>query len=132
MKLICAILVAFRVMFTKNILFLSQILTQAEDRVHRIGQQDSVLVQYLLASGTADDYLWTMVKSKLETLNQAGLSKDSFSCERTTMVSVSFYYVLKFSRISTHLFVYLVYFLRTKTKRKSMTFSMTFKTWMRI
>lgn len=76
-----------------------QILTQAEDRVHRIGQQDSVLVQYLLASGTADDYLWTMVKSKLETLNQAGLSKDSFSCERTTMVSVSFYYVLKFSRI---------------------------------
>lgn len=64
-------------------------MTQAEDRVHRIGQQDSVLVQYLLAIGTADDYLWAMVKSKLETLNQAGLSKDNFACEQTTMVSVS-------------------------------------------
>ncbi|XP_065215119.1 SWI/SNF-related matrix-associated actin-dependent regulator of chromatin subfamily A-like protein 1 [Planococcus citri] len=61
------------------------ILTQAEDRVHRIGQQDSVLIQYLIARGTADDHLWPLIKAKLGILNQAGLSKDSFSCERTSM-----------------------------------------------
>jgi len=35
-----------------------QVLVQAEDRVHRIGQQDSVNVQYLIARNTADDYIW--------------------------------------------------------------------------
>uniref|UniRef100_A0A0C9SDK6 Putative chromatin remodeling protein n=1 Tax=Amblyomma americanum TaxID=6943 RepID=A0A0C9SDK6_AMBAM len=54
------------------------ILTQAEDRVHRIGQQNCVVIQYLVAKGTADDYIWPMVCSKLDTLGKAGLSKDSF------------------------------------------------------
>ncbi|CAG7838280.1 unnamed protein product [Allacma fusca] len=54
------------------------ILTQAEDRVHRIGQQDCVMVQYLLAKGTADDEIWRLVADKLDVLNKAGLSKDNF------------------------------------------------------
>ncbi|CAL8110477.1 unnamed protein product [Orchesella dallaii] len=66
------------------------ILTQAEDRAHRIGQLDSVLVEYLLAGGTADDVLWTMVQDKLNVLNRAGLSKDNFcNVDATTLVQQS-------------------------------------------
>merc|ERR1719384_803653 len=54
-------------------------LTQAEDRAHRIGQTDSVTIQYLVALNTADDKLWPMIQKKLEVLNEAGLSKDNFS-----------------------------------------------------
>ncbi|XP_071549653.1 SWI/SNF-related matrix-associated actin-dependent regulator of chromatin subfamily A-like protein 1 [Panulirus ornatus] len=60
------------------------ILVQAEDRVHRIGQEDCVMVQYLVAKGTADDYIWPLVQSKLEVLSKAGLSKDSFSIVDST------------------------------------------------
>ncbi|TRY72759.1 hypothetical protein TCAL_00987 [Tigriopus californicus] len=54
------------------------ILTQAEDRAHRIGQSDSVTIQYLVAKGTADDELWPLLQKKLDVLNKAGLSKDNF------------------------------------------------------
>lgn len=63
------------------------ILTQAEDRAHRIGQQDSVLIQYLVAKNTADDYLWPLVMTKLDVLNRAGLSKDNFQSADTTAVN---------------------------------------------
>ena len=54
------------------------VLTQAEDRAHRIGQTDSVSIQYLVARDTADDVIWPMIQSKLSVLNKAGLSKDNF------------------------------------------------------
>nr|XP_054767877.1 SWI/SNF-related matrix-associated actin-dependent regulator of chromatin subfamily A-like protein 1 [Lytechinus pictus] len=54
------------------------ILVQAEDRVHRIGQQDSVTVRYLIAKNTADDYIWPLIQKKLSILGKAGLSKDDF------------------------------------------------------
>uniref|UniRef100_A0A0X3P1Z3 SWI/SNF-related matrix-associated actin-dependent regulator of chromatin subfamily A-like protein 1 n=3 Tax=Schistocephalus solidus TaxID=70667 RepID=A0A0X3P1Z3_SCHSO len=54
------------------------ILIQAEDRAYRIGQQDSVNVRYLLAEGTADDHIWTLVKTKLDVLTRAGLNQESF------------------------------------------------------
>jgi len=54
------------------------ILTQAEDRAHRIGQTDSVTIRYLVATGTADDQLWNLISQKLDVLNKAGLSKDNF------------------------------------------------------
>lgn len=37
---------------------LPQVLIQAEDRVHRIGQTNNVNIHYLVAKGSADDHLW--------------------------------------------------------------------------
>lgn len=54
------------------------ILIQAEDRAHRIGQTSSVTVQYLVATGTADDELWPMIQNKLEVLSKVGLSNQNF------------------------------------------------------
>lgn len=39
-------------------LFFLQVLIQAEDRVHRIGQTSNVNIHYLVAKGSADDHLW--------------------------------------------------------------------------
>ncbi|GFT34152.1 hypothetical protein NPIL_549081 [Nephila pilipes] len=61
------------------------ILTQAEDRAHRIGQEDNVVVQYLVAKGTADDEMWPLVQRKLDILNKAGLSKDNFKSADTVI-----------------------------------------------
>ncbi|XP_022671506.1 SWI/SNF-related matrix-associated actin-dependent regulator of chromatin subfamily A-like protein 1 isoform X2 [Varroa jacobsoni] len=55
------------------------ILTQAEDRVHRIGQKQNCVVQYLIARETSDDYIWPLIEQKLVVLNKVGLSKDTFS-----------------------------------------------------
>ncbi|NXU47291.1 SMAL1 protein, partial [Turnix velox] len=55
------------------------VLIQAEDRAHRIGQTSSVNVHYLVAKGTADDFLWPMIQDKIEVLGQAGLSETNFS-----------------------------------------------------
>lgn len=63
-----------------------QILTQAEDRAHRIGQAEAVTIQYLLAKGTADDHIWPLIQSKLNVLNKAGLSKDNFKDDSTTVI----------------------------------------------
>ncbi|XP_015784832.1 SWI/SNF-related matrix-associated actin-dependent regulator of chromatin subfamily A-like protein 1 [Tetranychus urticae] len=55
------------------------VLTQAEDRAHRIGQKDSVLIQYLIAPATVDDHIWPLINQKFKVLNKVGLTKDNFS-----------------------------------------------------
>ncbi|KFP76977.1 SWI/SNF-related matrix-associated actin-dependent regulator of chromatin subfamily A-like 1, partial [Acanthisitta chloris] len=55
------------------------VLIQAEDRAHRIGQTSSVNVHYLVAKGTADDYLWPIIQEKIKVLGEAGLSETNFS-----------------------------------------------------
>ncbi|KRT78671.1 helicase [Oryctes borbonicus] len=54
------------------------ILSQAESRAHRIGQEGEVVARYLLAPGTADDAMWRLIQDKQQTLNKIGLSKESF------------------------------------------------------
>jgi len=46
-------------------------LIQAEDRVHRIGQKNSVDVRYLLAKSTIDDQMWSIVSRKLSVLGRS-------------------------------------------------------------
>ena len=52
--------------------------TQAEDRAHRIGQLSNVRVIYLVSRNTIDELIWPMISKKLEILNKAGLSRDTF------------------------------------------------------
>lgn len=49
---------------------------QAEDRVHRIGQNDNVLIKYLVAKNTADDFIWPLIQKKMNVLNAVGLHQD--------------------------------------------------------
>ena len=50
---------------------------QAEDRAHRIGRVGTVNIEYLLAKGTSDDWLWKMLEKKLEVLTSAGLESSA-------------------------------------------------------
>jgi SWI/SNF-related matrix-associated actin-dependent regulator 1 of chromatin subfamily A len=56
-------------------------LIQAEDRAHRIGQKDSVIVHYLLGKGTFDDVMWPILVRKMKTLQAVGLGKNEFGGE---------------------------------------------------
>ncbi|KAI1295546.1 SWI/SNF-related matrix-associated actin-dependent regulator of chromatin subfamily A-like protein 1 [Halotydeus destructor] len=51
------------------------ILQQAEDRAHRIGQERTVVVEYFIAKGTIDDWIWVSINKKLKILEKVGLSK---------------------------------------------------------
>ncbi|XP_065357784.1 SWI/SNF-related matrix-associated actin-dependent regulator of chromatin subfamily A-like protein 1 [Calliphora vicina] len=52
-------------------------LAQAESRAHRIGQTNPVTCRYLMATKTADDHIWNMLKNKQDILNKAGLFCDN-------------------------------------------------------
>ena len=46
------------------------VLMQAEDRVHRIGQNMSVNIHYLIAHGTCDDLIWDSIAHKLQVVGR--------------------------------------------------------------
>lgn len=51
-------------------------MAQAEDRIHRIGQTDNVVIYYLLAKNTVDDFLWPAIQKKIDVLNNVGLDQN--------------------------------------------------------
>lgn len=51
-------------------------LNQAEDRAHRIGQEENVTIEYLVSPDTCDEQLWSIIERKLAVLGKVGLSKD--------------------------------------------------------
>ena len=53
------------------------IMVQAEDRAHRIGRVGDVNIEYLIAPKTADDWIWSLIRRKLDTLEEAGLGNSA-------------------------------------------------------
>ena len=53
---------------------------QAEDRAHRIGQQYSVNVHFLLAKDTIDDIIWNSIEKKLNVVGNALDGKGVWGC----------------------------------------------------
>lgn len=53
------------------------VLLQAEDRAHRIGQEENVSIEYLIAKGTADEMIWSIVGKKLNVLSKVGLASET-------------------------------------------------------
>ena len=45
-------------------------MVQAEDRAHRIGQRQSVNVQYLHVKKSIDDVMWKTLATKLDNVGQ--------------------------------------------------------------
>merc|ERR1712039_478792 len=65
------------------------ILEQAEDRAHRIGQEASVNIHYLLARGTIDDIIWQSIAQKVSVISELCdghrdyfMKKSAASCTR--------------------------------------------------
>jgi len=46
-------------------------LRQAEDRVHRIGQKNSVHIKYLLGKDTFDEHMWPLLQKKLDVVGKS-------------------------------------------------------------
>lgn len=67
-------------------------MVQAEDRAHRVGQQDTVLVQYLLAKGTADEEIWPLIQQKINLLDAVQISCESISAVNKETTTTTRYF----------------------------------------
>ena len=56
--------------------------------MHRIGQQNSVVIHYLVARRTSDDAMWPMIESKLSVLGDMGVGADDFKSAEASNYSV--------------------------------------------
>lgn len=52
-------------------------LVQAEDRAHRIGQENNVTIEYLISKGTVDELIWSIVGKKISVLTKVGLASEN-------------------------------------------------------
>ncbi|XP_062127437.1 SWI/SNF-related matrix-associated actin-dependent regulator of chromatin subfamily A-like protein 1 [Drosophila sulfurigaster albostrigata] len=65
-------------------------LAQAESRAHRIGQTKPVVCRYLMATQTADDTIWNMLKNKQEVLSKVGIFAENLQkATHTTAPTIS-------------------------------------------
>lgn len=61
-------------------------MSQAEDRIHRIGQAESVFIYYMLGEGTIDRGIWELIEAKRRVVNDAA---DGFESIREWMINRS-------------------------------------------
>lgn len=64
-------LTAADVVLFAELSWVPSVLAQAEDRAHRIGRMAPVTIEYVIAPGTADELMWSAVRTKLNLLNKA-------------------------------------------------------------
>lgn len=63
-------------------------MAQCESRAHRIGQKSPVTCRYLLAKGTADDYMWNMLTKKQDVLSKAGIFSEDLTDATHSSVTI--------------------------------------------
>lgn len=66
---------------------------QAEDRIHRVGQQNAALIRYLIAEGTFDEALWGLINKK-SGITHAALDNSSRSSFTADTVSAGDYWIV--------------------------------------
>jgi SWI/SNF-related matrix-associated actin-dependent regulator 1 of chromatin subfamily A len=68
--------------------FAPGIALQAEDRIHRIGQKESVMIRYLCADNTLDDGLWRIINTKNRIANQTldGIRSSDFDASTESVL----------------------------------------------
>ncbi len=64
-------LTATSIVLFAELYFVPGVILQAEDRVHRIGQQNACDIRFIIAKGSLDEHVWKMLHYKLATLDTA-------------------------------------------------------------
>lgn len=80
-------LTAADVVFFAELSWVPSVLLQAEDRAHRLGRDREVMVEYLIAPGSADDMMWSAIQGKLGFVAQT--VDGSFCAQKRLAVSDS-------------------------------------------
>lgn len=71
---------------------------QAEDRIHRIGQNDNVDIHYLVARNTIDEIVWPKLLKKLTVLESLGIGKNDLKTVRKAEIGEATQQHLNFKR----------------------------------
>ena len=64
-------LTATSIVLFAELYFVPGTILQAEDRVHRIGQENACDIRFIIAKGSLDEHIWKMLHYKLATLDTA-------------------------------------------------------------
>ena len=64
-------LTATSIVLFAELYFVPGTILQAEDRVHRIGQENACDIRFIIAKGSLDEHIWKMLHFKLATLDTA-------------------------------------------------------------
>lgn len=85
--------------------WVTSVMLQAEDRIHRIGQKNCCDIRYIIANGTLDPYLWKMLNKKMDIVcsimdgeTNASLGGDTVVMDKDPMDELSDIFEQEFSK----------------------------------